>query len=303
MSVLTERIRRFGRRQNLIGYLFLLPAIALGLLLFAYPIYLVTNISLHDLGVVNLRRLESAPLTLANYVALLTGADLGATILRSAIYVVGVTVPAFVIGLASALLFNQNFRGNRILRTLTLVPWAVPGVVAGAAFLWLLDGSYGAGNFILMKLGVISEYIPWLARPDTAMLGVIVPSVWKEFPFFTLILLAALQNIPTSLYEAARMDGAGWRHQFTKVTWPGIRSSALLASLLGALTAFREFDLIYSLTRGGPIGATETLAVRIYNEFFVYFNGGLSAAIAILTMLICAGGVWLLYPHIKKEFF
>jgi multiple sugar transport system permease protein len=300
---MTERLRRFGRRQNFIGYVFLLPAVGLGLLLFVYPIYLVSSISLHDVGIVNLRRLASAPLTIQNYVTLIVGSDLGVTVMRSAAYVVGVTVPAFLIGLGSALLFNQNFRGNRILRTLTLVPWAVPGVVAGAAFLWLLDGSYGAGNFILMKLGVISEYIPWLARPDTAMIGVILPSVWKEFPFYTLILLAALQNIPPSLYEAARVDGAGWRQQFAKVTWPGIRSSALLACLLGALTAFREFDLIYSLTRGGPIGATETLAVRIYNEFFVYFNGGLSAAIAIFTMLICAVGVWVLYPHIRKEFF
>ncbi|WP_158251187.1 carbohydrate ABC transporter permease [Cryobacterium sp. Y11] len=303
MSSIAQRAVKFSRSKPFMGYVFLLPAILLALLLFVYPIYLVTSISLRDIDVVSLSRLESAPLTQENYVQMIIGADIGTTIWRSVLYMVGVSVPSFLIGLGAALLFNKKFRGNRLLRTLTLIPWAVPGVVAGAAFLWMLDGSYGIINYALASVGLITEYVPWLSRPETALIGVIVPTVWTQFPFYTLVLLASLQNVPVELYEAAGMDGANAFQRFRHITWPAIRSSASLALLLGALTAFREFDLIYSLTRGGPIGATETLAVRIYNEFFVYFDGGVAGAIAILTMIACALGVGVLYPYVKKEFF
>ena len=150
------------------------------------------------------------------------------------IYTVGSTIPAGVLGLLTALLLNQKFRFRRVFRTLILLPWAVPTVVASFLFLWVLNASYGVLNYILKQLHIISSYIPWLASPHWALVGVIIPTVWKSYPFFCLLILAALQTIPAQLYEAAAVDGAGAWARFRAVTWPGISPAVYLAAVLQA---------------------------------------------------------------------
>jgi multiple sugar transport system permease protein len=135
------------------------------------------------------------------------------------------------------------------------------------------------------------------------MAAVIVPTVWKSFPFFTLTMLAAMQSIPGQLYEAARIDGAGALALLRHVTWPGIRGPALLAVVLNALWALKELDIIYVTTGGGPAGATETLALTVYLEAFANFRLGSASALGLMMMALCAVLVLLSLPRMRARFF
>lgn len=135
------------------------------------------------------------------------------------------------------------------------------------------------------------------------MFAVIVPTVWKGFPFFALTLLAAMQAIPHQLYEAARIDGASSVDLFRHVTWPGIRGPGLLAVTLHSLWVFKELDIIFAATGGGPAGATETLALRVYLEAFQFFRLGSASALGLMMMALCAVLVLLSLPRMRARFF
>lgn len=290
-------------RNTRFYWLLLTPALLLGLVLIAYPLYLVVSMSLRDVGLVSVATLNEAPLTWTNFQELWLDPSIRDSLWLSLAYTVGATFPAFVLGLATAVLLNKQFPGRRLMRTLILLPWAVPTVLAAIAFLWILDSSYGVLNYILVSLGIVQENIGWLASTNTAMVAVILPTVWKTYPFFTLILLAALQAVPEELYEAAAVDGAGAVRKFKSVTWPVIRPAAYLAIILQGLWTFREFDVIYPMTKGGPASSTETLAIRVYNEAFNLFHMGFASAIGVLTVVIGVIAVALVYPRLKQEFF
>ncbi|ASR39353.1 hypothetical protein BAY61_16495 [Prauserella marina] len=268
------------------AYGMLTPTVAAVGLLMAYPIYVAVNLSFRGGEITDLQNLGQYPLTLSNFFSVITDPALLGDIWRSIVYTVGVVVPAFAIGLGLALLLNKAFPGRRIVRPLALLPWAVPGVAVAAAFSWMLDSSFGVINYLLRTVGLIDQNVAWLADSNTAMTAVIIPTVWKFYPFFTLVLVAALQAIPGDLYEAARIDGASAWQQFRNVTWPALRTPAALAIVITGIGVFREFDFIFPLTGGGPDNATQTLAVRIYNEAFEYFSFGVSAAVGVVTMIV-----------------
>lgn len=279
------------------------PAVIAVLFLLAYPLYVALNVSFREGRTMNIARLDRLPFGAANYRRVLDDPAIWDALLRSAVYVIGAIGPGFAIGLALAVLLNREFPGRRWLRSLMMLPWAVPGVVASIAFLWILDGSFGVGNALLRRAGLIDEGVAWFVRQDTAMLAVIVPTIWKSFPFFTLTMLAAMQSIPGQLYEAARIDGANALDLFRHVTWPGIRGPALLAVILNSLWAFKELDIIFAATGGGPAGATETLALTVYLEAFANFRLGSASALGLMMMLLCAALVLLALPRLKRRFF
>lgn len=290
-------------RIAVFAYGLLMPAILVVALLLVYPLYLALNASFRQGKTMNFSQINKLPLTFENYTRLLTDPTIWKNLWVSVEYTVASTAVAFLIGLVTALLLNQSFIGRRWIRTLILLPWAVPGVAVSLGFVWLLDASYGIFNFILRSLGFISSNIAWLSDPKYALIAVILPTIWKGYPFFTLMLLAALQSIPPDLYEAGRVDGAAKWRLFTNITWPGIKTTAILSVVLNGLWAFREFDFIYSMTKGGPMGATETLATRIYTEAFSFFNQSSASALGIMTFLLCIVTVMTIYPLIKEEFF
>lgn len=294
--------RRARRRRGLFAYGTLAPTLLVVAVLMAYPLYVALDLSLRGGQISDLLDLSGNPYTLGNYAEVLGSSGLFADVVRSVVYTLGVVVPAFAIGLGLALLLNRAFPGRRIIRPLVLLPWAVPGVVVAAAFSWMLDSSYGVVNYLLRTVGLIDENVAWLADGRTALAAVIVPTVWKYYPFFTLILLAQLQSIPAELYEAARVDGASPVRQFRHITWPAIAGASTLAVVITAIGVFREFDFIFPLTGGGPNEATQTLAVRIYTEAFQYFEMGTATALGIVTMAIC--GFFLLAGgrSIRREF-
>lgn len=294
---------RRRKRVNWLAWGMLAPAIASVALLLGWPIWMAVSLSLREGRSMNVLRLARLPMGLGNWRTILTDEDTWAALWRSAVYVAGSILPAFALGIALAILLNRAFPGRRILRSLMLLPWAVPGIIAAVAFAWLLDGSFGLVNAILRSTGLISHGIAWFAEESTAMPAVMLPTAWKALPFFTLTALAALQSIPALLYEAAEIDGAGRIAQFAHVTWPAIRAPMVLALVLNGLWAFKEIDVIYATTGGGPAGATEVLAIRVWHAAFADFRIGQAAALGLLMMAICILLTLAAMPQISRRFF
>ncbi len=288
--------------ERRLAWLLLAPALLAVALLIAWPLYVIVQMSVRPGKALAISELMARPLGTANFERVLHQQALWDAFGHSAVYTVGSLVPAFVAGLLFALLFHRAFPARRWLRSLLLLPWAVPGVVVSITFLWMLDASYGVVNAVLRDLGMLSADIAWFVDARTAMAAVLVPTVWKSFPFFAITILAALQSIPDTLYEAARVDGASAWQRFRYVTWPGIRGPALLAALLNALWTFREFDIIYASTRGGPAGATETLGILVYREAFESVRFGTAAAIGVLMLGTATIFVALSMRVLRKEF-
>lgn len=276
----------YHRRQTLLSFALLIPAAAAVLLLIVYPLYQVVEISFRDGTVMNFARIGELPLGLGNYVRVLTDALFWRATLNSTLYVGGSVGGAFLVGLATALLLNKELPGTRVLRTIVLLPWAVPGVIVAIMFLWILDGSFGVFNGMLRSAGLLSGEMPWFVDRNTALFAVIIPTIWKTYPLITLTLLAALQSIPKELYEASDVDGATSAQQFWYITWPGIQGAAFLVVMISALGVFRDVDIVFATTGGGPANSTETLALYVYKEAFHYFRMGTATAVG--TLMICA---------------
>jgi multiple sugar transport system permease protein len=277
-------VRRRRRLQDgrVLAYVLMLPAAIVVLSLIGYPLVRTIDLSFRVGRTMNFARLRALPLGMANFTSVLNDPTFWHSVIVSMIYV-GVTIGvAFLIGMASALLLNGRLPGRRLFRTFMLIPWAVPGVVASIIFLWLLDSSYGVVNAGLLAIGIQGP--PWFIDRDTALAAVIVPTIWKTYPLITLVVLAAMQSIPDDLYEAVRLDGATPIREFVHVTWPGVRGAALLSVMISALAVFRDVDIVFTTTRGGPSRITETVALWVYNEGFQYFRMGTAAAAGLLMV-------------------
>jgi multiple sugar transport system permease protein len=197
----------------------------------------------------------------------------------------------FLIGLAAAALLNQSARLRGFFRGLVVIPWVVPGALAGVMFA-LLFTSTGLVNEVLTAVGIeghlMPKNYPWLSNGTTAMPVVIVTSAWKGFPFFTVMFLAAMQTVSKDLYEAAKVDGASAWRSFINITIPGIRTTMLIASLLGLIWTFNSLDLIYVMTYGGPYYSTTTLVMLAYQQAFADGQVGYATAMSMVIVLFMA---------------
>ncbi|MCG8707175.1 sugar ABC transporter permease [Brenneria sp. 4F2] len=224
---------------------------------------------------------------LENYLFALTDADFLASILRTLYFTVASVALEGIIGVLVALLLNQRFYGRNLLRVLVILPWALPTIVN--AMMWRLNFNpdYGSINALLTQLELIDGYRSWLGTPTSALNAVMLADIWKNYPLVTLLVLAALQSIPDDLYEAARLDGASAWRRFRAITFPAIVAPLSVALVLRTIDAFKIFDIIYVMTRGGPIDSTKTLSFFVYQESFSYLRAGSGAAYAILMALMC----------------
>ncbi|MBM7559295.1 carbohydrate ABC transporter permease [Marinitoga litoralis] len=208
-----------------------------------------------------------------------------------------------ILGFILALLMKEPFKGRGLYAGLVFYPWAVSGFAIGLIWSWLLNGQFGVVNDILMKMGIIEESINFLSDPTIALYSVILVNVWYGIPFFAIMILAALQSIPNSLYEAAEIDGAGYFTKLFKITIPYIKPTLVNTVLLRIIWVMNFPDIIYGMTRGGPAGSTEILSVKMINTVFYESNYSLAAAhgvIIVLILLIYA--IMYLKLTSKKEF-
>jgi ABC-type sugar transport system permease subunit len=212
-----------------------------------------------------------------------------------------VTVPLLVaLGVLVALLLNEPFVGNALLRVGMLLPWALPATVAALIWKWIFLDSWGALNAGLYATGLIDSYIPWLTTPGLARMAVIVVFIWTQLPLVAIFLLAAMQAIPGELYDAAAIDGAGVFRRFWNVTLPGIRAMLVIVALYEVLMAFTNFDIVYSLTQGGPGTATTMVTYFTWVESFKKLDFGKGSALAILIALASLAVILVLLRAIPK---
>lgn len=198
--------------------------------------------------------------------------------------VVSITVE-MLLGLIVATVLHENFKGRAVMRAIILIPWAIPTIVNGVLWRWIYQPNFGALNGLLSQMGLIDNYVNWLARPLLAMNMVIVADAWHMTPFYVLLILAGLQGIPESLYEAARVDGASWLQQLYRITLPLLRPTFLVLLVIRTIETFRVFDIIYALTRGGPGGGTKVLGYYAYEQTFSFLDFGVGSAVSIIITL------------------
>ncbi len=275
------------------GYLFVAPMLIYTLVMMIYPIFYNVQTSLYDVDVATFRSGDAPFIGLQNYGELLSNpAFLKATALSLSFTSTSIFLQ-FTIGFGLALFFNRPFPGSGILRAMLLLAWLLPAVVVGNIFRWMLDGDYGPFNYLLQNLGLLQGKQYWLLSPNTALIGVILANAWVGIPFSMLLLLAGLQNISPALYEAASIDGASAWDRFTSITLPLMRPVALGILLLTFIYTFKVFDLIYVMTKGGPVDSTTVLPIYTFKlsfDFFRFGDGAAAATVLLLGLLALAIG-------------
>lgn len=192
-----------------------------------------------------------------------------------------------VFGMLLALLMNEKFRGQGLVRAAILVPWAIPTIVTAKMWGWMFHDQYGVINDLLLRLGVITEPLSWIAEPTLSMWAVVIADVWKTVPFMALMLLAALQMIPSDLYEAARVDGASAWQRFRRITLPLIMPAMLVALIFRVMDALRVFDLIYVLTSNSE--ATISISGYAREQMVSFQEMGVGSAASVLVFMMVAG--------------
>ena len=277
-------LRQRERRQ---AWVLLAPMLLVMLLLTAWPLMRTIWLSFTDAALIGS---GDAPgwIGVENYLYALSDPDFRLSLWRTLYFTLVSVAFEGVIGVLVALLLNQRFTGRNVLRVLVILPWALPTIVN--AMMWRLNFNpdYGSVNALLTQLGILDGYRSWLGSPDSALNAVIFADVWKNYPLVTLLVLAALQSIPDDLFEAARLDGASAWRRFRAITFPAIVGALSVALVLRTIDAFKIFDIIYVMARGGPVDSTKTLSFYVYQESFSYLRAGSGAAYAILMTLLCA---------------
>jgi ABC-type sugar transport system permease subunit len=281
------------KSRSYLPYYFIAPAAVIIFGIALYPILHTFFISLHQINL-KFPDLGMSFVWFENYVRLFSdGRALGA-LFNTLFFTVTTVALELVFGMIIALLMDRALRLRGILRATVLIPWAMPTVVAAMLWRWMYNDQSGIINALLYSLGIIPEYVQFLAEPVLAWTAVIVTEVWKTTPFMALLLLAGLQVIPRDVYEASAIDGASKVRTFFTITLPLIKPVLLVALLFRTLDAFRVFDVIFVMTGGGPGNATESLSLYTYKTMFGALDFGYGSALSVLTF-ICVIIISVLY--------
>lgn len=282
-----RQLPRFTRSETVFAYLLNLPALITIFVLVAYPIGYSFYLSLQRY---NLKRPDQrAFIGVENYWEVLRSDVFLNSIKVSVIFSVLSVTFIVIISVILALLLNETFRGRGAMRSLVLLPWAIPGVVNGLMWSWIFNARVGALNGFLYDLGIIEQYRTWLSNPNTALVFASLAHVWNVTPFSVIILLAGLSSIPSELYDAATVDRANVFQRFRHVTLPWLLHPLLIVLILQTMNAFRVFDLIYVMTGGGPGNATNVIALETVRTTLDFTDFGRGNTYAYIIMLITLG--------------
>ncbi len=269
-----------------LGILLVLPAAVLLVALIVVP--MVTTIYSSFFQVNTATRVFRF-VGLDNYIWLFTGNQffpaLGRTIVWTTLNIIGLTF----FGILSTMILHTTLRGRSVVRGIALFPYVIPAVIAALAWRFALNDALGVINYLVVTLGLSSKPIIWLGRPESALWVVIAINIWKYTPFMMVVFLARLQVIPLELYDAAKIDGANVLQEFWHVTMPWLWPVVFVAMLIRTIWVSTEFDLIYLLAFGGPLGATTTLPILIRNIAIDQYDSGKASAVAqALAMILIA---------------
>jgi multiple sugar transport system permease protein len=293
----SARTRRPGRRVSAV-WIYVAVPVVVSACIALYPLIYNIWISLH---VDNLGPNDGAFAGLQNYRNVFRFDDLWGVLGITVVWTVGGLIFQSLIGFALALALDLELPGSRIIRALLLSPWVMPGVVVGAIWLTIYQPISGLADKVLGWFGISA--VDWLGQKSTALPSLIFANVWKGFPFWMLMIAAALKAVPTELHEAARIDGASYWQRVRHVVLPGIRPVLILTSILAFIWTFNYFDLAYTLTQGGPDGATTTLPFEIYQTSFQFnrLDEGAAQSVLTLILMIVAIGVYMRFVRFDRD--
>lgn len=274
-------------REKIIGFMFVMPALIYMLVLIGYPIVYNIILSFQDISVFNMApEMEKKFIGFENYKAVLQN-DTMLPAVKNTLFYTGVCLAVqFSLGLLFALLFNKKFALAKPLRGILVVSWLMPVTVTALLFKYMLSPDVGIINIILQWLGIIKEPVSWLQNESTAIWGPIIANTWVGVPFNMLLLSTGLSNIPDDVYESASIDGANALQKFVRITLPLLRPAMMSVLVLGFVYTFKVFELIFVMTGGGPVNATEVFATYAYKQSFSYFYFGQGAAVANILLII-----------------
>lgn len=277
------------RRDLVSGVLFTLPALIYMLVLVGYPIIQNVILSFKDVNVQTFAKPELQKFVgLQNYVELFTGADsiLMKSIGNTLVFTVGSILFQFMIGFALALFFNKKFSGNNFFRGTIMISWLLPVTVVGLLFKFIFATQGGIFNQLLLQLHLIDQPIEWLLNGNTAMFAIIVANIWIGIPFNMMLLVNGLNQIPGEIYESTGLDGANKWQTLVKITIPMIKPAIMSVLTLGFVYTFKVFDLVWVMTKGGPVNATELVSTYSYRLSFQEFEFSKGAAVANVMFVI-----------------
>jgi multiple sugar transport system permease protein len=274
-------------QQRLFAGLLLAPALVLVVGTLGVPIVAGIVTSLQRIRI-NMPQRNSNFVGLDNYQRMFADSDFWHSLQVSVTYTIGSVLLTFLLGFAAALVLSRSNPINPIARVLTLLPWATPVVAGSLTWSIMFDYDSGIVNQMLSWLPWHPQAVPWLIDPSISIWAVILVDAWHTFPLAMLLLLAGLQGIPRDLYESASVDGARPVQQFLYITLPSIAPISNVVLLLLAVWAFRRFDVVYLLTRGGPGDSTMTLIMQTFDRAFRYYDLSASATLGVATLLISA---------------
>ncbi len=223
---------------------------------------------------------------LANFQSVLSDDSFRQTLLTTLIYVAACVVGSVGLGLVVALLLNGTFPGRAVARSLVTIPWAAPGIAVALIATWMFNPQFGILTRLLRSLGIDPGQNGVLDNPSLALGAVLMTTIWQLVPFVAVVLLSALQSVPQELVEAAQVDGAGRWTIFRVVTWQVLKPTIGLVAVLMTIWSLRRFELIWLMTRGGPLGSTRTLVIDLYSQAFESKQLGIAAAIGMVGIII-----------------
>jgi multiple sugar transport system permease protein len=273
-------LNRLLESRNVLGLLFMLPAGGLLLVFLTYPLGLGTWLGFTDAKIGR----PGGWIGLENFVFLFGDSVARLSLFNTFFYTVVASVLKFVLGLWLALLLNKHLPFKAFLRAIVLLPFIVPTALSAIAFWWIYDSQFSVVSWVLVKLGVIDRYIDFLGEPWLARFSTIAANVWRGVPFVAITLLAGLQTIPPSLYEAASLDGATEWQKFWHVTLPMLTPIIAVVMTFSVLFTFTDFQLIYVLTRGGPLNSTHLMATLSFQRAIP--GGALGEGAALATAMV-----------------
>lgn len=288
------------RKHEKVGYLFILPAVLFMAAFVGYPIIYNIVLSFQKVDLMALSTGDKEFVGFANYIELFKNPVLLHTLWNTLYFTIICIFFQFAIGFVFALFFNINFKLAKFIRGLVMVAWLIPVTVTALNFKYMFSLKGGIINELLMVLHIIKQPIEWLIGQQSAMWSIIITNIWIGIPFNMILLVTGLSTISPSIYESADIDGANWFQKLFMITIPCIRASILAVVTLGFINTFKVFDLIFLMTNGGPINATEVLSTLSYRYSFEQFNFSMGSTTAniLCLILLC---ISMLYIKFIKE--
>ena len=277
----------YSFKKNKISYLLILPTLILSSFFVVVPIAQTLWISLTNQVLAGGQNRKTSFVGLKNYRDLSQDSHFLNSFRVTLIYAVLNIICSVGAGLVTALIVNKKFKGRGLVRGILTMPWAFPDVASAIIFVWILNATFGV-------IGYFNQWLPfntsggWLTSSPLAFIAVVGMSMWKTFPFYSIVFLSALQSVPEDLIEAATVDGASWFQRFKTVVFPAIRPTFILLCVLAFIFAFRQFSMIYLTTGGGPDETTQTLTISVFLTAFKFFDSAVASATGVFGLVVTA---------------